>query len=439
MSIPCQDSQLLNTSASASVMSNFRIPLILGAAACGISLPPSPLSAQTPGGPLTIDRTSATVYQVSWPTDRLSRYHMQASPDLISWVPLGNGLTATGSSEALQITSSSPDMFYRLRIGPVRRGLFTQNELAPNDDGSTDEVPLGFTISFFGSIWSKCFVNNNGNITFGGPQRVYTPAPLRGLNKQIIAPFWADVDTAPANSAVFSPTECRAVTYGQGTVNGRAAFGVNWMDVGYYPAATDKLNGFQLVLIERSDTGAKNFDIEFNYDYVLWETGDASGGEEGYGGSSARVGFSNGATKTLELANSGQTLKFLDFDPVSGFPNTATGLIHTSRLSTLPGRHVFEMRGGNVAGALSVNAGPDVDLTPTQTTRTLNASASNSGAGYTVRWSVDSIIGGMLTFSDPTILNPVITFTAGIEATLRLTITSVTDPSVIAADTLSLF
>jgi hypothetical protein len=68
------------------------------------------------------------------------------------------------------------------------------------------------------------------------------------------------------------------VTYGSGTADGRQAFGVNWIDVGYFSSRTDKLNQFQLVLIDRSDTGAGNFDIEFNYGNILWETGEASGG-----------------------------------------------------------------------------------------------------------------------------------------------------------------
>jgi hypothetical protein len=38
----------------------------------------------------------------------------------------------------------------------------------------------------------------------------------------------------------------------------------------------DKLATFELLLVDRSDTGAGNFDVEFNYDTVQWETGDAA-------------------------------------------------------------------------------------------------------------------------------------------------------------------
>jgi hypothetical protein len=86
------------------------------------------------------------------------------------------------------------------------------------------------------------------------------------------------------------------VTYGVSTVGGRSAFGVNWDGVGYFSNGVDKLNQFQLVLIDRSDVSAGDFDVQFNYGNILWETGTASGGTNGYGGTSAAAGYSNGAT-----------------------------------------------------------------------------------------------------------------------------------------------
>ena len=62
---------------------------------------------------------------------------------------------------------------------------------------------------------------------------------------------------------------------------------VNYIDVGYYSQHTDKTNSFQLVLIERADQHPGDFDIEFNYARIAWETGDASGGLGGLGGTPA--------------------------------------------------------------------------------------------------------------------------------------------------------
>ena len=69
---------------------------------------------------------------------------------------------------------------------------------------------------------------------------------------------------------------------------------MNWVNVGYYAAHADKLNSFQLLLVDRSDQGAGSFDIVFNYGQIQRETGDASGGSAGLGGTPARVGFSSG-------------------------------------------------------------------------------------------------------------------------------------------------
>ena len=179
----------------------------------------------------------------------------------------------------------------RRLLAAVRLGLFNTNTLAGNDDGSTGAVAIGFSsaINFFGPTYTNLFVNNNGNVTFGVANGTYTPSglPAPGQLPQI-APFFADVDTSPG-----APDN--DVRYGTGVVNGRSAFGVNWPGVGYYSSHTDKLNKFQLVLIERFDTGPGNFDIELNYDQIQWETGDGSGESNGLGGTAAAAGFTNGS------------------------------------------------------------------------------------------------------------------------------------------------
>jgi hypothetical protein len=110
--------------------------------------------------------------------------------------------------------------------------------------------------------------------------------------------------------------------------------------VGYYSSQTDKLNSFQLVMIDRSDVGAGDFDIEFNYDQILWETGSASGGTNGFGGSSARAGYSNGAGNFFELSGSGVNGAFLN-----GGPNQ----LITQRLNSgVDGRLIFSARNGGV-------------------------------------------------------------------------------------------
>lgn len=217
-------------------------------------------------------------------------------------------------------------------------GLFTDYTLPANDDGSTGAIPLGFTANFFGLNFNQAFVNNNGNITFDRPLGTFTPFDLNSTNSQIIAPFFADVDTRGSGSNL--------VTYGTGTVDGRSAFRVNYINVGYFSARTDRTNSFQLVLTERSDTGAGNFDIEFNYDQIQFETGDFSGGTDGLGGSSARVGYSNGTLSPgtfLELPGSAVNGALLD--------GGSNSLVANSVNSNVAGRYIFTARNGSITPA----------------------------------------------------------------------------------------
>ena len=211
---------------------------------------------------------------------------------------------------------------------------FNASTLPANDDGSTGLVPLGFTADFFGTNYTSVYVNNNGNVTFDLQLGTFTPFDLTSTNRVIIAPFFADVDTRAGN----------VVTYGAGTVNGRPAFGVNWPQVGCYSFVTSVLNTFQVVLVDRSDVAAGDFDFEFNYTAVQWETGQASGGNAScLGGSSARAGYSNGTGSPgtfFELAGSAVNGGFLD-------TNLGTGLIHNSLNSGgKQGRYLFEVRSG---------------------------------------------------------------------------------------------
>jgi hypothetical protein len=218
----------------------------------------------------------------------------------------------------------------------IRSG-FDTNVLARNDDLSTGLVPIGYTVNFFGLNFSNLYVNNNGNVTFDSALGTYTPFNLTSTGRQIIAPFFADVDTGNLTSD--------EVTYGQWTVGSRPAFGANWdgvTGVGYYNQRVDRLNKFQLVMIDRSDIGAGDFDFEFNYDQIQWETGDASGGSGGLGGNSARAGFSNGTGNpgtAYELPGSAINGAFLD-----GGPNS---LVAGSNIG-VAGRYLFTVRNGIV-------------------------------------------------------------------------------------------
>ncbi|MFN2335117.1 MAG: nidogen-like domain-containing protein [Wenzhouxiangellaceae bacterium] len=198
-------------------------------------------------------------------------------------------------------------------------------------------MPLGFTLDFFGISRSSVFVNNNGNVTFDSALGTYTPFDLTSTGQEIIAPFFADVDTGSAGDPV---------TYGGGTFEGRPAFGVNWINVDYYDSdiSHTNRNSFQLILVDRSDIASGDFDIVFNYDQIQWEAGEASDGDEnGLGGDSARVGYSNGTGDPgtfFELPGSAINGAFLDGGP--------SALVSNRLNSTINGRYIFRSRTGGI-------------------------------------------------------------------------------------------
>jgi len=234
----------------------------------------------------------------------------------------------------------------------------TTNSIAANDDSSTGMVNVGFNLNFFGVSTNQVFVNNNGNITFNSALSQFTPTALNTDNGgiPIIAAYFADVDTRGTGSSL--------VTYGNDTLCGRNVFGADYINVGYFDSHVDKLNSFQLLLIDRSDTGAGNFDIEFNYDRIQWETGDASNGTNGLGGDSARVGYSNGTGTPgtfFELPGSGVNGAFLDGGPQA--------LIRQTLLAATPGRLHFLVRNGQVVMAPQMMMGPTINADVTALTR----------------------------------------------------------------------
>lgn len=180
-------------------------------------------------------------------------------------------------------------------------------------------------------------MSNNGYLTFNSGQGTYTPGGLCTgyFGQPIIAAFFADVDTRGAGSGLTS--------YGTGTYAGHDAFGATWPSVGYFPAQTNLRNTFQIILTDRSDTGAGNFDIYLNYDQIQWETGSASGGSRGFGGTSAAAGYNAGTGNApgtyYEFPGSRVNGALIDGGPNSLTAGTNYGVT---------GQYLFSVRNGLV-------------------------------------------------------------------------------------------
>ncbi|XP_059386127.1 uncharacterized protein LOC132120924 [Carassius carassius] len=78
-------------------------------------------------------------------------------------------------------------LFYPFGNGDIRS--------PSTDDGSSPEIILEKPFVYFGQIYQKTHVNNNGHLTFDGPLSQATPSYLQTqFNRDIIAPLWTDMD-----------------------------------------------------------------------------------------------------------------------------------------------------------------------------------------------------------------------------------------------------
>ena len=193
--------------------------------------------------------------------------------------------------------------------------------LGMNDDGSSNRLridgifPSG--LRFFSTTHTSLFVNTNGNITFSDPLPTFTPDAFPVAARPMIAPFWADVDTrtpggllgcrGPGDGvAVMGPACDNPANNGIWWYTEPGRMVVTWDQVGYYQCHTDRRMSFQLVLTAAEGcAGAGDFDVEFRFNRCEWETGDASGGTNGFGGTPAQSGFDAGdSTNFVEIMGS---------------------------------------------------------------------------------------------------------------------------------------
>ena len=181
--------------------------------------------------------------------------------------------TVITSSINTQPTGTAPGCFF------APTGAYT--EFPANDDGSTGEIMLPFTFSLYGTPYTSCWINNNGNITFSGPYGDFTASGFP-FAVPMVAPFWGDVFTACSGSGTvhYSVEAHRLIC--------------TWPGVGYF-VGCNLLNTFQVIISDGTDAGIGiGNNVAFYYGDMQWTTGAASGGSGGFGGVPATVGINAG-------------------------------------------------------------------------------------------------------------------------------------------------
>ncbi len=158
-----------------------------------------------------------------------------------------------------------------------------------NDDDYTDEILLPFVFPLYGEPQTSCYINNNGNVSFDDPYSSYTPWGFPISGSPMLAPFFADVDTRGMGQVWYKLESNRMI--------------VIWDHVGYYSSSSDpdQANTFELIFSDGTDpTIGLGNTVAFSYADMSWTTGDASGGDLGFGGTPATVGINEGDGVTFD-------------------------------------------------------------------------------------------------------------------------------------------
>jgi len=214
--------------------------------------------------------------------------------------------------------------------------------MLPNDDGSSALINLPFDFNFYGDLYNSLYINNNGNISFGSPYMTWTSFSFPDSTYNMIAPFWADVDTRGGMDSLGNYLGNGGAVWYKVTPT---ALIVNWNQVGYFNMHTDLVSTFQLIISNGADSlVSAGGNVSFCYDDMQWTTGDASNGFYGFGGYPATVGVNIG--NGTDYFQVGQFVQpGTDFD---GPTNNLDGV------DFLDGQEVYF----NIAGASTTNTPP---------------------------------------------------------------------------------
>jgi gliding motility-associated-like protein len=154
------------------------------------------------------------------------------------------------------------------------------------DDGNFGPVNLPFAFQLYSNFYNQVYISTNGILVFGGTFAGFTANGFPLAGNAFVAPFWADIDLrGPGggnNIVKFKVTP--------------TALYVNYINVGYYNQHVDKLNTFQVIITNATDPVVPNgANVSFCYQDMQWTTGDANGGNNGFGGNAAaNVGANQG-------------------------------------------------------------------------------------------------------------------------------------------------
>jgi len=223
--------------------------------------------------------------------------------------------------------------------GPAGYG---EIEVPRSDDGSlaldlSGLFPDG--LNYFGVLYdaSAVYVNTNGTLSFLSALPDYPTSDNSFPGRDVIAPFWGDVDTRLDGEGAESGPVWADIDPDAGV------FSVTWQEVGVYRRNAGVSNTFQLQLMDR---GGGDLDIVFRYEQIGWTLGS------GLTDAGARAG----------LASSRLTTPLWLEGPLEDLPVTSGN-------TGVDGLWLFEMRQGQVGdtvpiSGIAMRGGTQGDLLP---------------------------------------------------------------------------
>ncbi len=204
-----------------------------------------------------------------------------------------------------------------------------ETELPRSDDGGV-QVDLSTVfehgLNFLGTTYAAedVYLNTNGTLSFGRAFEAFPTVENLDPGRDLIAPFWGDVDTRLDGEG----SESGGIWVDLDTVGDVVT--VTWYQVGVYRRNADVVNTFQLQLYDR---GGGDFDIVFRYQDIDWVRGTGTG-DDGARAGLAGPDLSGGAWIASD-----------DPQGLLGLPTEAGN-------TGVAGLWVYEMRGGVVTGTV---------------------------------------------------------------------------------------
>ena len=178
-------------------------------------------------------------------------------------------------------------------------------QLPPNDDGSTSKLSLPRIFPYFNNNHRQIYLANNGLFSFLGPISTYVPIAFPiGNDSRLIAGFWSDIDTRgnipggnkvyyqiysnETSTGVFSKASQYVRDYfpGERSFNPTMVITGTWYRVGAYEQRTSATNTFQIVL---ATDELRSF-VFLLYNQIQW-AGSSTNGISGQAGFNAGDGI----------------------------------------------------------------------------------------------------------------------------------------------------